>query len=398
MSGTGSGRPDDPVIVDSLRVLDAVLKVDTPNGPCWRRYNHDGYGQREDGGPFVGYGKGRAWPLLTGERGHYELAAGRAPGPYLRAMEGFASPTGLLPEQVWDEPDRPDLFMFLGRPTGSARPLMWAHAEYIKLLRSAADGKVFDLVPEVADRYLSGRRGCKPMEIWKHNRQVSAVRQGFILRIQAGAPFLLHWTRDDWGTAEDSRSTPTSLGIEYLDIAILPEPGGRIRFTFFWTDAGRWEGKDFEVAVVGRERNPQAGDNPQIDRSSRHLPIALFLLFPPANANHEEDRGEENRDPRVLSGGQPEVPGIADAQEIQEEAGRDVEEQEGDQEEPRRAGLPVQRKEGGDHQARHVEEFVPSQIMERHLRQGPRAAAVPPAGRPPGRRKRCRPVPPGISG
>ena len=255
----GIRRPDDPVIVDSLRVLDAVLKVDTPDGPCWRRYNHDGYGQREDGGPFVGCGKGRAWPLLTGERGHYELAAGRAPAPYLQAMARFASPTGLLPEQVWDEPDRPDLFMFLGRPTGSARPLMWAHAEYIKLLRSAADGKVFDLVPEVADRYLSGRRGCKPMEIWKHNRQVPAVRPGSILRIQAGAPFLLHWTRDDWGTTEDSRSTPTPLGIEYLDIALLPEPGGRIRFTFFWTDAGRWEGKDFEVAVVGSRAQPPGG-------------------------------------------------------------------------------------------------------------------------------------------
>jgi glucoamylase len=247
----GIRKADDPVIVDSLRVLDAVLKVDTPNGPCWRRYNHDGYGQREDGGPFVGYGKGRAWPLLTGERGHYELAAGRAPGPYLRALEGFASPTGLLPEQVWDEPDRPDLFMFLGRPTGSARPLMWAHAEYIKLLRSAADGKVFDLVPEIADRYLSGRRACKPMEIWKHNRQVRAVRAGDTLRIQAGAPFLLHWTRNDWGTSEDSHSTPTSLRIEYLDITILPQQSGRIRFTFFWTDAGRWEGRDYEVTVRG---------------------------------------------------------------------------------------------------------------------------------------------------
>jgi len=247
----GIRKADDPVIVDSLRVLDAVLKVDTPDGPCWRRYNNDGYGQREDGGPFVGYGKGRAWPLLTGERGHYELAAGRAPGPYLRAMEGFASPTGLLPEQVWDEPDRPDLFMFLGRPTGSARPLMWAHAEYIKLLRSAADGTVFDLVPEVADRYLSRKRSCKSIEIWKHNRQVSEVREGFILRIQAGAPFRLRWTRDDWGMVEDSRSIPTPLGIEYFDIATRPPQSGRIRFTFFWIDAGTWEGRDFEVAVRG---------------------------------------------------------------------------------------------------------------------------------------------------
>jgi len=247
----GIRKADDPVIVDSLRVLDAVLKVDTPDGPCWRRYNNDGYGQREDGGPFAGFGKGRAWPLLTGERGHLELAAGRDPGPYLRAMERFASPTGLLPEQVWDEPDRPNLYMFLGRPTGSARPLMWAHAEYIKLLRSTADGKVFDLVPEVADRYLPRNRGCKPLEVWKHNRQVRAVKAGDILRIQVGAPFLLHWTLDDWGTAVDSHSTPTPLGIEYVDVATQHLWSGKVRFTFFWTGAGRWEGRDFEVAVHG---------------------------------------------------------------------------------------------------------------------------------------------------
>ncbi|MEK7374684.1 MAG: glycoside hydrolase family 15 protein, partial [Thermodesulfobacteriota bacterium] len=247
----GIRKADDPVIVDSLRVLDAVLKADTPYGPCWRRYNNDGYGQREDGGPFEGWGKGRAWPLLTGERGHYELAAGRDPGPYLRAMEGFASPTGLLPEQVWDEPDRPELFMFLGRPTGSARPLMWAHAEYIKLLRSVADGKVFDLVPEVAARYLPPQRGCKPMEIWKHNRQVPTVRSGDVLRIQAGAPFRLRWTTDLWRTSRDTHATPTALGVEYVDISIAPGCKAPVIFTFFWTDAGRWEGRDFEVAVRG---------------------------------------------------------------------------------------------------------------------------------------------------
>ena len=72
----GIRKADDPLMVDSLHVVDAVLKVDTPFGPCWHRYNNDGYGQREDGGPFVTWGKGRAWPLLSGERGHYELAAG----------------------------------------------------------------------------------------------------------------------------------------------------------------------------------------------------------------------------------------------------------------------------------------------------------------------------------
>ena len=120
----GVRTPDDPLIVDSLQVADALLKIDTPWGPCWRRYNHDGFGQRDDGGPHVGWGRGRAWPLLTGERGHYELASGRDPTPYIRAMEGFAYATGLLPEQIWDEEDRPDSHLWLGRPTGAAMPLM----------------------------------------------------------------------------------------------------------------------------------------------------------------------------------------------------------------------------------------------------------------------------------
>jgi glucoamylase len=163
----GIRRPDDPLVVDSLKVVDAVLRVETPFGPCWRRYNHDGYGQREDGGPFIGWGRGRAWPLLTGERGHYELAVGRDTKPFVRAMEGFASCTGLLPEQAWDGPDRSEVHMFRGRPTGSAMPLMWAHAEYIKPLRSVRDGKVSDLIADVANRYLGARVNCRFIEVWK---------------------------------------------------------------------------------------------------------------------------------------------------------------------------------------------------------------------------------------
>jgi glucoamylase len=132
-------------------VVDAALKSVFPAGPCWKRYTHDGYGQRDDGGPYIGWGVGRPWPLLTGERGHYELAAGRDVRPFLRAMENFATPTRLLPEQIWDRPDVPSELMFYGKPTGAAMPLMWAHAEYLKLLRSTADGVVFDLIPSLAD-------------------------------------------------------------------------------------------------------------------------------------------------------------------------------------------------------------------------------------------------------
>lgn len=245
----GIRKPDEPIIVDSLKVVDAVLKVETPFGPCWHRYNHDGYGQRDDGGPFQGWGKGRAWPLLTGERGHYELAARGKVKLFVRAMEGFASPTGLLPEQIWDEPDRPEVHMYLGRPTGSAMPLMWAHAEYIKLLRSVYDGQVFDLIPEVKDRYIVNRKGCKPLEIWKPNRQVCQVKAGYTLRIQAPASFLLHWSRDDWQTVKDTPSSFTALGIEYVDIPVPRSQSAPIRFTFFWTETGRWEGRDYEVAA-----------------------------------------------------------------------------------------------------------------------------------------------------
>ena len=245
----GIRKPHDPVIVDSLKVADAVLKVSTPVGPVWHRYNHDGYGQREDGGPFKGWGKGGAWPLLTGERAHFELAAGQDIRPLIRAIESFASATGLLPEQVWDEQDKPEKHMFLGRPTGSAMPLMWAHAEYIKLLRSASDGRVFDLIPEVAHRYLGDRKACQPFEIWKPNRQVRVVKKGYTLRVQVPAPFRLHWTRDEWRTVKDTESAPTTLGIEFVDIPITAAEQAPIRFTFLWTASGRWDGRDYAATV-----------------------------------------------------------------------------------------------------------------------------------------------------
>lgn len=244
----GVRKPGDPLVEDSLRVVDAVLKVDTPFGPCWRRYNHDGYGQRADGGPYQGWGTGRAWPLLIGERGHYELAAGRDVRPFLRAMEQFATATGLLPEQVWDGPDRPAARMHLGRPTGSAMPLVWAHAEYLKLVRSATDGHVFDLIPEVADRYWK-RRAAKPLEVWKLTRQARTVRAGTRLRVQASIPFRLRWTGDEWRKKNDTPSTPTELGVEFVDIPVPSDQRAPIRFTFFWPGAEHWEGRDFEVAV-----------------------------------------------------------------------------------------------------------------------------------------------------
>jgi glucoamylase len=246
----GIREPGDPLIEDSLRVVDASLRVETPQGPCWRRYNHDGYGERPDGRPYRGWGKGRGWPLLTGERGHYELACGRDARPYLRAMEYFASGSGMLPEQIWDEPDLPAAGMYLGRPAGSAMPLMWAHAEYIKLLRSVADQKVFDLIPVVAERYRQ-KRGRKDLEVWKPIRRVGRVSTGQVLRIQTPEPFQLRWTNDEWQTVADAVSTSSGLGINYVDLPIKEHQKAPVQFTFYWPQRQAWEGKDYRVEIVG---------------------------------------------------------------------------------------------------------------------------------------------------
>jgi glucoamylase len=159
----GLRAADDPRIVNTVRVIDSLLKVETPHGPCWRRYNHDGYGEYDDGSPFDGTGIGRAWPLLTGERAHYELAAGHEDEArrLMKTMEAFTSDGGMIPEQIWDSPDIPERSLFFGKPSGSGMPLVWAHAEYIKLSRSIRDGKVFDMPPAAARRYLS-RKNMRP--------------------------------------------------------------------------------------------------------------------------------------------------------------------------------------------------------------------------------------------
>ncbi len=128
-------------------------------------------------------------------------------------------------------------------------PLMWAHAEYIKLLRSVVDGDVFDLIPEVAERYWS-RAKCKPLEVWKPNRQPRSVKRGMTLRVQSPGSFHLVWTTNEWEETFDTRSTETRLGIEYVDIPIHADQQAPIRFTFRWVEGDRWEGRDYAIEVI----------------------------------------------------------------------------------------------------------------------------------------------------
>lgn len=247
----GLRSPNDPRIINTVKVIDDLLKVDTPYGSAWHRYNDDGYGENEDGSPFDGTGVGRGWPLLTGERAHYELAAGRRDEAIklLGAMESFSNSGGMIPEQIWDSADIPEKELFCGQPSGSAMPLVWAHAEYIKLRRSIHDGKVFDLPDQTANRYLKNQIKS-PLVVWRFNHKIRTVPRGKILRVEVLQQSLIHWSSDNWNTVKDISTRDTSIGLHFADLPVQKLPSGtNILFTFYWPDQDRWEGVDFAVRI-----------------------------------------------------------------------------------------------------------------------------------------------------
>lgn len=250
----GLRAADDPRILDTIVAVDALLRRDLPTGSYWYRYNDDGYGERADGSPFGGAGIGRLWPLLTGERAHYEIAAGRLDEAkrLLAALEASASSGGLLPEQIWDSADVPARELFLGRPSGSAMPLVWAHAEHIKLLRSIRNGAVFDMPPQTFKRYVTGKPKPPPV-VWRPLSKIDRVDAGRLLRIELFEPAIIHWSFDDWARATDTVSRESGLGTYIHDLPTNTLAGATIRFTIFWTQQDSWEGADFAVFVDGSQ-------------------------------------------------------------------------------------------------------------------------------------------------
>jgi glucoamylase len=247
----GLRAADDPRILNTVAAIDALLKRELPAGPYWYRYNDDGYGEHPDGAPFDGSGIGRLWPLLTGERAHYELAAGRPEEAkrLLATFEASASSGGLLPEQIWDDDDIPERELFLGRPSGSAMPLVWAHAEHIKLLRSLKDGAVFDMPPQAQARYGTNRPRPAPV-VWRLGLKISHFAAGRLLRLEFLEPASVHWSSDEWKTTFDSPSHATDVGTFICDLPTQSlAPGSLVRFTVFWSRQNKWEGTDFTVAI-----------------------------------------------------------------------------------------------------------------------------------------------------
>lgn len=236
----------DPKILNTIKVIDAVLKTETPRGPVWHRYNEDGYGEKPDGSAFDGTGIGRGWPLLTGERAHYEIAAGNLDRAreLLRIMASMAGTGGLFPEQVWDQGDIPEHALFKGHSTGAAKPLVWTHSEYIRLLRSLQDEKVFSTPIQTTERYL--KKKVKPkVALWQLKAQFSSIPKGLKLRIQLPHASRLKFSKDGWKTHEEVDLKPNGFGGWYKDF----EMPSQFEFTIFWLDENRWEEKNYSIGV-----------------------------------------------------------------------------------------------------------------------------------------------------
>ncbi len=247
----GLRAANDPRIVNTVKAIDALLQVDLPQGPCWYRYNDDGYGEHADGSPFDGSGIGRAWPLLAGERAHYELAAGRPQKAeeLLRVMEGSTEKSRLIPEQLWDAADIPARELFKGRPSGSACPLVWAHSEYIKLRRSLRDSKIFDLPPQTLERYQVQKQKAE-FFLWSFNNKCRFMPSGKKMRVVTLAPARVRWSPGNWQNPQDMGTRETSLGAYAADLPTDQlQAGDKFVFTFFWPEAQHWEGTDFSVTV-----------------------------------------------------------------------------------------------------------------------------------------------------
>ena len=186
----GIKSPQDPLVAKSIAVIDQVIKVDTPHGASFYRYNHDGYGEMDDGrawnwdGKYTG--KGRLWALLAGERGQYELALGRKSEAARRldALAGFANAGGMIPEQVWDRAESPRPEFKFGEGTGSATPLAWSMAQFIRLATNLRESRNLDTPDLVAARYAN-----KPAPPPRANADFNFPAREMLERMQTGTTF-----------------------------------------------------------------------------------------------------------------------------------------------------------------------------------------------------------------
>jgi len=165
---------------------------------------------------------------LTGERGHYELAAGRDPMPFIKSLEHFANEGGMISEQLWDADDLLDGRMKRGSATGAAMPLCWSHAEYVSLVRSRHDGVCFDRVEPAFQRYVVNPVASRH-EIWSVRHPLRRMARGKILRIILAGEATIRWSTDDW-RAPISRTLPMRADWTSGSLISRPPSGWQVQF------------------------------------------------------------------------------------------------------------------------------------------------------------------------
>ena len=167
----------------------------------------------------------------------------------LTTLERSAGDGGLIPEQIWDGPDLPEHELFHGRPSGSAMPLVWAHSEHIKLLRSLADGAVFDRPPQGVERYIRAKTPSN-LRIWRFNNRLSVIPSGKTLRLELPSSAIVHWSFDEWTTVNDTPTVETGFESHFVDLPTQDAAeGGTVVFTFLWQETGQWENQNFGVRI-----------------------------------------------------------------------------------------------------------------------------------------------------
>jgi glucoamylase len=251
----GLRAANDPRIQSTLKVTEALLKVETPHGIAYYRYNGDGYGEHVDGTSFDGSGIGRAWPLLTGELGHFQLQLGHDPLPYLEMMTRMTGPSGLIPEQVWDGPSLPQRGLEIGKPTGSAMPLVWAHAEFLTLLYARQQMRPFEMLKSV-EEHCRGKRPKRGAWHWRPETPFDVLPEDRDLLFDLPTSFVLHVGSDGWQQIEDRPSTPLQFGRQGVRLTKDELAHRRVLdFTFYFVDAARWEGRDYQVRLASNDES-----------------------------------------------------------------------------------------------------------------------------------------------
>ncbi len=171
----------DPEVARSLPIVDATIRSTTPSGPGWHRYNGDGYGDRaSDGRPWAptGQGTGHLWPVLSAERAEQALVSGDPAGAasLLVGMREFASGVGLIPEQDWElqavaaspfgtDPTLASIGFANGHAAGSASPLTWSAASFVRLTADLAAKRNVALPAVTQARYITHAQGTTTLTV-----------------------------------------------------------------------------------------------------------------------------------------------------------------------------------------------------------------------------------------